>query len=422
MKNKKGSVAVFLLINFLVSVFVIGTFGEIASGIAARSFINAVIDLAGRSVLSEYDRYLKDRYGLFGMLMEPEAAESRLNFYILEGFGKKQGKIDLFDLSISETCADMSCYALTNEDLLEEQIVEYMNHYVRVEGMSIMELLLKTKESDDNSGASQQKERELFNEKVIHVLPSRLLSIDQMNYLTVPSLDNLTEKPGKHALINLYIIKKFRHHLTDVEAFNSFFANEVEYILFGKIDDKENRNLTKNYLLALRSGINAAHILSDPEKRELIAIAANIIAPGPGAAAAQLLLIGTWAAAEASNDISRLEKGGRVPLLKTSDDWMTDLDSAMNNIFQSTSSVDADTKGLSYEGYLLLMLFFESREAKLARVMDLIQLNMQGGYCETFKMYECYGGLDIDCKIGRRGGFLGMTGRRTGSFRSSHAY
>ncbi len=86
MKNKKGSVAVFLLINFLVSVFVIGTFGEIASGIAARSFINAVIDLAGRSVLSEYDRYLKDRYGLFGMLMEPEAAESRLNFYILEGF------------------------------------------------------------------------------------------------------------------------------------------------------------------------------------------------------------------------------------------------------------------------------------------------------------------------------------------------
>lgn len=427
MRDKKGFITVFILVILMASILIIGAFTELASGVAARSFSNAVIDLAGRSVLSEYDRNLKDCYGLFGINMKPEVAINRLGFYIKEGFSKKRGKMDLFDLSIVGLHVDMSSYALTNQAIIEGQIIDYMKQYVASGGMSIMDLLLKMQTSDyysdsDDCEEARQKERTLVNEKVIHMLPTRLMSIEQANYLKKPGLDILTEKADKNALINLYILKKFQHKLKTYKSFDRFFANEIEYILFGKTGDKENKDLTKHYLLALRSGINMTHILSDPKKKEIIAIAAEIMVPGPGAMAAQALLTGTWAAAEASNDVLRLEKGGRVPLIKTSEDWVTDLESVINNIFQPEFQIDKDAKGLSYEGYLFLMLFFEDHEAKLVRLMDLIQLNLQGGYCEEFKMGDCYGGLDIDCKIDKRNGFFAISERRTGNFCSSHVY
>ena len=65
-KNKKGSYTVFITIAFsavlIMVIAVISAAGERAIGSTAQHFGR----LWGRSILAEYDRTLKDRYGLFG--------------------------------------------------------------------------------------------------------------------------------------------------------------------------------------------------------------------------------------------------------------------------------------------------------------------------------------------------------------------
>jgi hypothetical protein len=59
----------------------------------------------------------------------------------------------------------------------------------------------------------------------------------------------------------------------------------------------------------------------------------------------------------------------------------------------------ADRSGLSYRDYLRLFLYFTSRETRLLRAMDIIQINMKAGYYYDFLIQEHYTGLRYSLKM-----------------------
>ncbi|MDD2483432.1 MAG: DUF5702 domain-containing protein [Eubacteriales bacterium] len=439
--NKKGSVPVFLGTILLSFLLVVAILMESAVGIVGRGYADGVLNLAGRSILSEYDRHLKEDYGLFAVLMDAEEAEKKLTYYSNESFDSHFGYTDLFSLSLEEVRVDFSSYPLSNPDRLEKQIMEYMEFRIVSEGITALDLLENPKKLDcycdkktEAKSSALKVERDLKNQQIIKGLPSHVLKNEFDFTSALPqnfNMKKLLHITKDSISLNLYILKCFRHQLDDEDWNNTFFANEVEYILCGSESDSRNRTLVKASLLVLRTGIDLAHIYTDPLKRQSILTVAALVFPGAAAPAAAILIAIGWAAAEAANDLGRLAKGDRVPLYKTTADWMIDLDSLLEKKEEKTTMkrqtagiviLKPESTGLDYENYLFLLLCFKSRETKLFRIMDLIQINMKGNYYSDFLLSHCYGGIDFVCRIERKNSFLPFGSLRKGVFYESHVY
>ena len=430
--SKRGSVSVFLLMTLSVSILLIGIFTEAAAGKAARAYAESVIDLAGRSVLSEFDRDLKADYGIFGIVSDTQTITDKLYWYLSESFIKEKKTADFFHFTVDEIEIDLSAYVLSNTESFEEQIIEFMKYRAIPQVLNLAGLMDEIENmnidglSEDEGIVNESGRREnrtLKNRRIIEELPSRLIDKQLWNLqdlIDMPDLSEFGEIAKEELYINLYIIDRFRHYLDSADRTDTFFVNETEYILYGSLSDQTNYFLVKTALAALRTGLNLTHIYSDPKKREALAAAASIITPGPAAAATQIALAGAWAAAEAVVDIKKLEKSKKVPLIKTEEDWVLSLDNVINEDLEPSEQAGEEGRGLTYENYLFLFLM--DRETKLLRIMDLIQLNMKGNHNADFLITGCYSGIDIYCTLSRKVNFLGVTGNRKGVISSSHVY
>jgi len=80
-RRRKGSITVFLVILF--ACFLLVTAVLIAAGRAAsgRSVTDAALRLAGRSVLSEYDKRLFSDYGLLAFKGDEKQIEADIAYY-----------------------------------------------------------------------------------------------------------------------------------------------------------------------------------------------------------------------------------------------------------------------------------------------------------------------------------------------------
>lgn len=427
--NRKGSSSVFLCMVMSSVLLLVGILGHAAAGTASRSYVYSVFDLAGCSVLSEYDRALKTRYGIFGFSMEGEDVEELFCSYAEKSFTDRDGKINLLPLKIEDIKVDISEYSLTNPDLLEGQIIEHMSYRIVQKSLKILEALAALKDKDTQEPGEKSPEarrgRTLRSGKVIDELPSRLLQGAGGRLINIPDLP-LPGEMGRIAYnqlcLNLYILEYFRHGLDDNGSEDTFFFNEIEYIICGRLSDEANRNIVYLSLLAFRTLVNAAHIYSDEIKWEAVTAAAVLAGGGVATVAAQAAIALIWAGAEAAIDMSRLEKGGRVPLIKTADDWRLDLSKALEGDTENNGLQNEDNDGLCYEDYLFLLLCFTDREGKLIRCMDLIQLNMKGLYNEYFNMSRCKAGFAYESKVLRKAVFPGIFHFQNGEFLGQHVY
>lgn len=430
--KKRGSTTVLLCMVLACLLFLVGMFGEAAAAMASRSYANAVFDLAGRSILSEYDCDLKSRYGIFGFCMEKEEVEEKLAEYAEVGFSTGIGKTSLLPLRLEEVHVDLSEHTLTNPELLEQQILELMGDRILFDALHVLEALVWIDEEEPARWEEGHEEesheinmRVLRNGKIIQGLPSRLLSGMDGGFksiLELPPPGDFGNVAFEEICVNLYILKYFRHNLDHPGWDSTFFSNEIEYILCGRLSDEANRNIVYLSLLAFRTAINAAHIHSDASKWEAVTMAAALAGGGVATPAAQAAITGIWAGAEAAMDMSRLEKGEKVPLIKTSEDWVLSLDNALEGIINADENTSEDQDGLCYEDYLFLLLCFKDRESKLIRIMDLIQLNIKGQADEHFDMSRCYAGFSFRSIVHRRAGFPGVFYLRNGEFSGIHVY
>ena len=87
--------------------------------------------------------------------------------------------------------------------------------------------------------------------------------------------------------------------------------------------------------------------------------------------------------------------------MKTRSDWCVSLEGVAEGVGQGYINNHSNT-GMKYEDYLMVLLSFCNREGKLARMLDLMQLNIQGTYDRDFLILTSQTGFSYSVRINGR--------------------
>jgi hypothetical protein len=394
MKSRRGSSAIFLVF-ILCGIFgVVFAFLAMARQIAQVAAVDSAMALGGRSVLSEYDPCLKEHYGLFAFRGQQEDINAKMKRYVHATLSSHSW---LGEVKIT---SDTSEYALSNIDSFEEEILEYVRY-------ALAENLLKDKVDAAGGGEGQlldtkESGRCIGNKGVAETLPSGGVVgsgdlFDRLRYFRDGS--SALKKSSAGFLVNRYIMEYFKNAQQQELAHDTFFKYEVEYILCGHLDDDENRKDVRRRLKLVRNGVALLYLYTDQKKMSQLTTAAETLTPGPAAVVTQLALAEAWALAEAENDMRLLEHGYKVPLEKTDATWAVELENIVKKKPEKFIPMDSE-RGFTYQGYLQMLLFLESRDRKYGRMMDLMQINIQGLWDSTFLMREHNTGFHVEGTVG----------------------
>ena len=382
--DKKGVTAVFLTIIAGAVLSCVIVFIQLAASAASVSYCGNLFNLAGRSVLSEFDLELKSRYGIIAFSRDNSSIVNELKKYV------KYTVTDDRYIRLGEVSVDMKDYCLMDCEIFEEQITESVN----------CKNLIGT---EKNSGPVQTGDRTLRNSRTINALPSKGMTDTPSVYALVSNIKSLTgisqlwKNGSREYLTTVYIFSVFKSGMSPADEENSFFRNEIEYIIEGKKSDAANRSAVRADLLKLRTLLNSIYIYSSPKMMKEALLLAETITPGPEAVITQAALIAAWAAMEAELDIKTLDEGGKVPVFKDSSSWKTDINGKV-----AAGKGEFEERGYGYEGYLKILLTALKKEVRLTRMMDLIQINLQGTYSEDFYIKDCYRGFKFEAQVNGR--------------------
>jgi hypothetical protein len=142
--------------------------------------------------------------------------------------------------------------------------------------------------------------------------------------------------------------------------------------------------------------MNLLHIALDPVKQRKVAEAAAALTLAVGEEIGIPVVAEAWALAETRNDIKLLEAGKSVAIVKSQDNWAVPISGTLEYILSKDYIEPQNKNGEDYEDYLRILLYFENKEEKLLRCMDLIQINMKGSYYGDFDLKEYYGGFQFE--------------------------
>jgi len=388
MISKKGFSSVFLTMVFGSMIMLTFAFINISSMKAMESSCNAVFSLAGQSILSEFDLTLKEKYGLIAFGLDNKEIENRLIYYGNSTFKNKRD-LNMIPIELTAVEVDFKKYSMMNVDQFEKSIGDFMNYRI------VNNLIRK----DGNFKSPQDKKDRVLRNKVIQEsLPSNgivgsSIFIQAILDWEVQPLEKIFDKQAKGFLVNSYIFDCFNHNKnSQIARLDSFFKDEVEYILYGKFSDAKNKSKFKSDFIKFRMALNLAHIYTDNIKVREITALANVLTPGPAAIGTQGIIAATWAYTESLNDAKLLDAGKEVALIKRRENWATDINSYES--IKDGMIEPSGNKGYSYEDYLKIFIYLEDREIKLLRIMDLIQINLIGNYDNEFLMRNCFSGFE----------------------------
>ena len=437
LRRKSGSSAVFLALAFTAfAICIAGSIG-ICRRLAVKSECEAFGRVWTRAVLSEYDNHLIEDYGIMAYWGGETEVNSKIDSYISYS---SEGKLDAV---FSDASSELTGYELGDPDNFKEALRKAMagNAAESILGGGGRQKRADVSSLEDpgnpGSGNGDDKDlsfgkRTIGNSIVLETLPSK-------GTRTVISVDSLTERArslGSSGSVRsavtgagtevLFIWQHFGSNTTSADDKDSYFRNEIEYIVGGKPGDEENLRSCRRRLFLMRNALNLAALYKDPEKMELILSAAELITPGPLGAATQLIIAEAWAAAETESDLKDLYKGERVPVLKRADQWKTDLSMILGSDDvrkkldeESRQLMDENSEelreltagertaeiikdGLDYDEYLMLMVLTMNERVRLLRIMDLVDINMKYRYYRDFNLMEYYTGVRFTFKANGR--------------------
>lgn len=207
-------------------------------------------------------------------------------------------------------------------------------------------------------------------------------------------------------LFQQYLSDKLGSYMDPAEG---ALAYQMEYLLCGKNSDRENLQSVARRLLMVREGVNAAFLMTDPIKRAqaqslALAIASAFFVP-PAAAIIEAALLFCWSFGESILDLRELFHGGRVPLVKNSQNWQLSLNNLADLLEGLDSQRKSDEKGLSYEEYIQILLISESRSTKLKRGMDMFEECVRNSTGQrNFRLDHCIEAVEasVDVRANKR--------------------
>ncbi len=379
--NERGSTTVFTAIIMASIVMLAVMLVTFSKEKAETGRADSLLSLSARSVLSQYCIPLKERYGIMAMDTTPLKIENGLRFYMMQNDP---------DLNIESINANMQGYILSDIENIESEIEEYF-----------LFLLGKDLLTKDEANDQREETCVLRNKKIISMLPSGAesgsdVSIDAIAEV-LKDADKFFDTTKKTVAVNEYLMRVCNNHSSDDG--ETFFKNEIEYLIEGELADSKNYSQVKNKIKLLRNLVNFATIFSTPALLEEVSALATTT--GIAIGVATIMIAEGWALLEAQNDVAILENGGKLPILKTKETWATDIGSIASGSKEGYIDNHCET-GMDYDDYLRVFLYFTDKETKLTRFMDLMQLYVQGKYDENFLVKTTCTGYSFDAKINGR--------------------
>lgn len=384
-RRKKGSTTVFICIILSSVMALVLMFISVSAIKASSSYGSSVLNLAGRSVLSEFDERLKEQYGLVAFYGNSCEIEDDIEMYA--GYSLDNDRF----IEIGGIEADLKEYSLLNVDIFREQVTE--------DG-------IVSRVNEREPGKVDVSDRKIRSSVILKELPSYGLRLSEPGIKGLknvieehPDGEGLVKKGTKTFLTNEYIMKYFSSGAYDVSDADTFYDGEIEYILEGEYGDEMNLKKVKKDIKELRVMLNMIYLMESEVKKAEALAAAEALTPGPEAIATQAVLLERWADAEAENDIEILMSGGRVPLLKNIDSWKLDIESVINPV---DKVIKGEDDGLAYDDYLKVLLCSLEDRTKYLRMMDLIQINLKGTYWDDFSIRDMYTGFSFTASVNGR--------------------
>ena len=236
-----------------------------------------------------------------------------------------------------------------------------------IDALTVMRLNFKYGIADEEKEEKLKQAKELISDGIFSlVIPeNREVSNKSVSRLSLPSNAITGGYSGRNLaqrlLVNEYMGTYFADFTDDIDTPLSY---ELEYILNGDTSDRINLENAILKILAIREGLNYMHIISDASKmqsaQELATVISGVLCLPQITLLIKFLIIAVWALVESAIDLRCLLSGGKVPLIKSRDDWSADLDSIfdiLNN--NSLREKEASSRGINYEGYLKMLLYIE---------------------------------------------------------------
>jgi hypothetical protein len=356
---------------------------DTASAYAARSIAETVCASTGRSVLSEYQKDLFRRYGVFAVRGD-DALLSRLSrFYIDSSLvgGKalaKPSPVTIEASAESHPALDTAAFGTQirrlapGTALIKGNVLEYILEH---SDGGVSELMGGLTEGDAEGDAAQEPEdvsqtaEEEFgndpdrnrgkslSEKECRDLPSSLLGYGRRVSLLFSG--GIRDLSFSTLLEDEYILAVCSDA---VDTKDGYLELETEYILYGNRSDKANLKAVKLSLFSLRFAVNEAKYMAET---------------------GELLISSAVAAAKSVEDVRNILAGRKVDKL-------------------------------DYKTYLRVLMALVPRDEKLARLMDVMQINITkiDGSNFSFKSYAY--GFDLNASFAHR--------RRTGNVEQTYVY
>ena len=420
MRNKKGSSAVLLAILFLG--FAICLAGAI--GVSRRLVVSSECETFGRlwtkAVLSEYDVHLMEDYSMMAYFGNDDEVTDKLNAYL------KYSAQNKLDASIKGANADLTGFELGDPSNFRKAME------LGFPGSAAAELISGSgrtfRDLDDENGYDE--EGRVINDRVVlDTLPSHGMGGSVSSDVLTEKTKSTGDENGLVSMLKgagaevLMIEKRFDNHVTKADDKNHLFVNEWEYIINGSPDDEENYIACRRILFIIRNALNLLAIYSDPEKVELIITVAESITPGPLGIVTQAIIAEAWAALETEEDLKDLYDDGRVPVIKTPEQWKTGLGAVLDStevmeklddeskelleekkdelsgLTGGITTVAQFSEGLNYDEYLMIMIMSLNDNVRLLRIMDLVQINMKYRYYRDFNLMEYYTGTRFSIEV-----------------------
>ena len=393
--GKKGSYTVFLAM-FLSGMIMMS--GAVINAAHAKAIDSSCEDLGrvwAASILGEYDRALRDRYGLYGYYGNEDLVREKLETYAAHSFKSKKY------IKTGDIACHLQDYKLMDLSAMKNQISHLMLSFwkpVPFEEES------QTEDPGEGDAGEPVSARYISAQWIIEALPSNSYNGSRAGGSWLG---------GSVSEIS-YIFKAFKDHVDDRDLGKTYFNNEIEYIISGKLNDEKSRKAVYDKLIIERNGMNLIYLYSCTEKRQAALEAAELLTPGPEAVITQALILETWAFLEARNDLALLYDGQKVPLYKKDENWALGLDAAVESEFGEDKDGELDTRekknyvkprsieGQDYGDYLKTLLLAVPENKRLLRIMDLIQINMKYAYCDYFLLDDYYYGLRYEMTVNNR--------------------
>ena len=389
-----------------------------AVGVSRRMVVSSECETFGRlwtkAVLSEYDVHLLDDYSIMAYFGNDDEVTAKLDSYLKYS---TKGRLGAY---IKGANADLTGFELGDPANFRKALRlgfagNAASEIVNGRGRTYRDL--DTGEGFDEEG------RVICNPVVIDTLPSHGAGGSVSGEELTEKAKEAGDEDGLLSLLSgagaevLLLHRCFDNHVTKSDDKNHLLVNEWEYVIRGSTDDEENYRAVRMRLFAARNVLNLAALYKDPAKVEIIISIAETISPGPLGLATQALIAEAWAALETEEDLEDLYHDRRVPVLKSPDQWKTDIGSVLGSdrvkdklddesrelleekhdeLSGLSEKIDTVTQfryGLNYDEYLMLMICALNDNVRLLRIMDLIQINMKYRYYADFNMMEYYTGV-----------------------------